>query len=125
MTADRDPLSEALIGCAIEVHKALGPGLLESVYEQCLCVELASHSIPFRRQVTLPVTYKTEKIDSGFRLDLLVSERLVVEIKAVEKLQPVHQAQVLTYLKLGQFNRGLLLNFNVPLLRDGIQRLAL
>ncbi|NBV76485.1 MAG: GxxExxY protein, partial [Methylococcaceae bacterium] len=117
MNNERDTLSEALIGCAIEVHKALGPGLLESVYEQCLCVELASHSIPFRRQVAMPVTYKSEKIDGGFRLDLLVGERLVVEIKSVEKLLPIHQAQVLTYLRLGHFARGLLLNFNVPLLR--------
>lgn len=115
-------VSEQVIGAAIEVHKALGPGLLESAYEECLCRELTIRSIPFERQRSLPVEYKGEKLDCGYRLDLLVAESVVVEIKAVESIQPIHEAQLLTYLKLGKWKLGLLINFNVPVLKNGIRR---
>jgi len=115
-------LSEQIIGAAIEVHRALGPGLLESAYEECLCRELALRSIPFERQRSLPVQYKGVKLDCGYRLDLLVDESVVVEIKAVESVQPIHEAQLLTYLKLGGWKLGLLINFNVPILKEGIRR---
>jgi len=115
-------LSEQIIGAAIEVHRALGPGLLESAYEECLCRELALRSIPFERQRSLPVQYKGVKLDFGYRIDLLVDESVVVEIKAVESVQPIHEAQLLTYLKLGGWKLGLLINFNVPILKEGIRR---
>ena len=120
-----DPLSEKVIGLAIEVHRGLGPGLLESAYEECLCFELQSSATPFRRQAPLPVMYKSVKLDCGYRMDLVVDERLVVELKTVERLLPIHDAQLLTYLKLSGFRTGLLLNFNTPVLRDGIRRLVL
>ncbi|MGE0423254.1 MAG: GxxExxY protein [Reyranellaceae bacterium] len=125
MDESRDALSGAVIGLAIEVHRALGPGLLESAYEECLCFELQQAGIPFRRQVPLPVTYKAVKLDCGYRLDLLVEERLVVELKTVERLMPVHDAQLLSYLRLGGYRAGLLLNFNVPVLKDGLRRIVL
>jgi GxxExxY protein len=121
----RDALSGAVIGVAIEVHRALGPGLLESAYEECLCFELQQAGIPFRRQVPLPVTYKSVNLDCGYRLDLLVEERLVVELKTVDRLMPVHDAQLLTYLRLAGYRAGLLMNFNVAVLRDGLRRIAL
>jgi len=121
----RDSLSEEVIGAAIEVHRALGPGLLESAYEQCLCYELSSKEVGFRRQVELPVSYKDVKLDCGYRMDIVVSDTLVVEIKTVEKLLPVHQAQLLTYLKLSGLETGLLINFNVPVLKQGIKRMRL
>jgi GxxExxY protein len=114
--------TEQIIGAAIEVHKVLGPGLLESAYEECLCRELAVRSIPFERQRSLPVEYKGTKLDCGYRLDLLVANSVVVEIKAVSAIEPVHEAQLLTYLKLGGWKVGLLINFNVALLKDGIRR---
>lgn len=117
-------IGEALIGCAISVHSGLGPGLLESAYEGCLCHELGKRDIPFRRQVTLPVHYDGVQIDSGYRLDILLDEKTVVEIKAVEKLNDLHRAQLLTYLKLGNFKLGYLLNFNTLRMRDGIVRLV-
>jgi len=122
---DKDPLSDSVIGAAIEVHRTLGPGLLESAYEECLCRELALRGIPFVRQVGLPIEYKGVRMDCGYRLDLLVSDQLVVEIKATEKLARIHDAQLLTYLKLSGKKRGLLLNFNAVLLRLGIKRLVL
>jgi GxxExxY protein len=114
-----------VIGAAIEVHRALGPGLLESAYEECLCRELSLRKIPFERQRSLPVKYKGVSLDCGYRLDLLVADRVVVEVKAVEKLLPIHEAQLLTYLRLGGWKVGLLLNFNVPVLKQGIRRLVL
>jgi len=115
-------LTEQIIGAAIEVHKAVGPGLLESAYEECLCRELALRSIPFEQQRPLPVEYKGTRLDCGYRLDLLVSGNVVVEVKSVSALEPVHEAQLLTYLKLGGWKLGLLINFNVPILKDGIRR---
>ncbi len=115
-------ITEQIIGAAIEVHKALGPGLLESAYEECLCRELNLRDTPFERQKPLPVEYKGTKLDCGYRLDLLVADVIVVEIKAVETIEPIHEAQLLTYLKLGGWKLGLLINFNVPVLKDGIRR---
>ncbi|MBC7248927.1 MAG: GxxExxY protein [Anaerolineae bacterium] len=118
-------LTGAIIGAAIEVHRALGPGLLESAYEECLCRELDLRRIPFERQRSLPVEYKGLSLDCGYRLDLLVADTVVVEIKAVERLLPIHEAQLLTYLKLGGWPIGLLINFNVPILKKGVRRLVL
>jgi len=115
-------ITETIIGAAIEVHRALGPGLLESAYEECLCRELSLREIPFERQRPLPLEYKGAKLDCGYRLDLLVAESVVVEIKAVAAIEPIHEAQLLTYLKLGGWKLGLLMNFNVPVLKDGIHR---
>ena len=122
---ERDPLSNKVIGLAIEVHRGLGPGLLESAYEDCLCYELSAHDVPIRRQVALPVVYKSVKLDCGYRMDIVVDEKLVVELKTVERLLPLHDAQLLTYLKLSGIRKGLLLNFNTPVLKDGIRRLVL
>jgi GxxExxY protein len=119
---DLNALTEQIIGAAIEVHRALGPGLLESAYEECLSHELALRAIPFRRQVSLPLVYKGVKLDCGYRVDLVIDGAVIVEIKAVERLEPVHRAQVLTYLKLGGWRLGLMVNFNVPALKDGIKR---
>jgi GxxExxY protein len=124
-TGERDPLTESVIGAAIEVHRNLGPGLLESVYEACLGHELNLRGIEHRRQVELPVVYKGAKLDTNFFMDLVVPGRLVVELKAVEKLLAIHEAQLLTYLKLSKIRLGLLLNFNVPLMKAGIKRLIL
>jgi GxxExxY protein len=115
-------LTEAIIGAAIEVHRALGPGLLESAYQQCLCRELSLRHIPFEVERQLPVMYKGQQVDCGYRLDLLVNNAVVVEIKSVETLLPVHEAQILSYLKLGGWPVGLLINFNVTLLKNGIRR---
>jgi GxxExxY protein len=118
-------VTEAVIGAAIEVHKALGPGLLESAYEECLCRELELRGIAYRRQVALPVTYKGIQSDCGYRLDILVENLVVIEIKTVEDVLPIHEAQLLTYLKLGGWQAGLILNFNVPVLKQGIKRRVL
>ena len=118
-------ITEAVIGAAMEVHRALGPGLLESAYEECLCRELTLRGIPFERQVSLPIEYKGVHLDAGYRLDLLVAGAVVVELKAVDKILPIHEAQLLTHLRLGGWKVGLLLNFNVPLLKQGIRRLIL
>ena len=115
-------ITEQIIGAGIEVHKSLGPGLLESAYEECLCRELALRDIRFERQRALPVEYKGVKLDCGYRLDLLVENTVVVEIKSVTTIQPIHEAQLLTYLKLGGWKLGLLINFNVPVLKDGVRR---
>jgi len=120
-----DALSKEIIGAAIEVHRHLGPGLLESAYEQCLAHELASRGIPFELQKPVPVVYKGIRLDCGFRVDLLVGGAVVVEIKSVEELTGVHEAQVLTYLKLTGCRLGLLLNFNERRMADGIQRVVL
>jgi len=117
-------LSGLVIGAAIEVHKVLGPGLLESAYENCLCHELQLRSVIFERQKPLPITYKGVNLDCGYRLDVVVQGMLVLEVKACDKIEPIHQAQLLTYLKLSGLSLGLLLNFNVPVMRDGIVRVA-
>ena len=117
--------TDRVIGLAIEVHRHTGPGLLESVYEECLCHELTLQGIHFERQKPLPVKFKGVMLDCGYRLDLVVSDAVVVEIKAVETILTVHEAQILTYLKLGGWRVGLLMNFNVPVLKDGIQRIIL
>ena len=111
-----------IIGAAIEVHRHLGPGLLESAYEECLCHELAIRKLNFERQKPVPVVYKGTKLDCGYRLDLLVEGRIVVELKSIEGLGPIHEAILITYLKLSGHKLGLLINFNVPLLKDGIKR---
>jgi GxxExxY protein len=118
-------LTGAIIGSAIEVHRGLGPGLLESAYEECLCRELSLRNVPFERQRPLPVEYKGVRLDCGYRLDLLVADTVVVEIKAVADVLPIHEAQLLTYLKLGGWKVGLLINFNVPVLKRGIRRRVL
>ena len=120
-----DPLSNQILGCALEVHRTLGPGLLESVYEHALAYELTNAGVAVQTQVAMPVAYKAVKLDCGFRLDLLVEKSVIVELKAVDSLQPIHEAQLLTYLKLSGLKIGLLLNFNVPLLKQGIKRLVL
>ena len=122
---DFDPLSNRVLGCALEVHKALGPGLLESAYESALAYELSTAGLMAQRQVDVPVVYKKAKLDCGFRIDLLVEKQLVVELKSVESLLPLHEAQLLTYLKLTGCKVGLLINFNVRLLKNGIKRLVL
>jgi GxxExxY protein len=121
----RDSLTEEIIGAAIEVHRALGPGLLESAYQECLCAELGLRDLRFVSQLVLPIEYKGLHVDAGYRLDLVVAEKVVVELKAVERLLPLHEAQLLTYLRLGTYSTGLLLNFNVPVLKDGIRRMKL
>jgi len=120
-----EALSRDVIGCAIEVHKALGPGLLESAYEECLVHELGLRGITHSRQHPLPVEYKGVRLDCGYRIDVLVGKTLILELKAVESLLPIHEAQVLTYMRLARIPVGLLINFNVPRLRDGIKRFVL
>lgn len=117
-------ITHRVIGACIEVHKTLGPGLLESAYEECLCHELTLIGLNFRRQKPLPVIYKGIRLDCGYRLDLVVENQLVLELKAVEKVMPIHEAQLLTYLKLSKLSLGLLINFNVCYLRDGIKRMV-
>lgn len=120
-----DELSKRVLGCALEVHKQLGPGLLESAYEQCLARELALTKIPFRLQHPLPIAYKGLLLDCGYRVDLFFERELIVELEAVEQLLPIHEAQILTYMKLAAIPVGLLINFNVRLLKNGIKRLVL
>jgi GxxExxY protein len=120
-----ETIAAEIVDAAVKVHKRLGPGLLESVYEICLCHELSLRGIPFRRQLDLPVRYEGMQLESGLRIDILVDDSVVVELKTVEKLLPVHEAQLLTYLKLSNNRVGFLLNFNVPLMKQGIKRLAL
>jgi GxxExxY protein len=120
-----DPWTEKIIGAAIEVHRVLGPGLLESAYEECLCHELMLRGLRFQRQLSLPVRYKGLSLDCGYRIDLLVEDEVLIEIKSVEQLLGVHEAQLLTYMKLMQKKFGLLLNFNVSMLKHGIRRRVL
>lgn len=122
MLTDLNSISEKIIGCAIEVHKHLGPGLLESTYEVCLAFELAEAGLNVQRQVALPVEYKSHTLDAGCRIDLLVEDSVIVELKAVDAILPVHEAQVITYLKLADKRLGLLLNFNTRILSKGIRR---
>ena len=121
----RDPLVETVIGCAIDVHRAIGPGLLESAYECCLAHEFVLRGIGFTRQQPLPVTYKGLQLDCGYRIDFVIDRRLIVELKTTGRLLPIHHAQVLTYLKLLGVKQGLLINFNVPRLVDGLKSLLL
>jgi GxxExxY protein len=120
-----DPLTQRIIGLAIEVHRALGPGLLEGIYEECLCIELKGADLQYERQVALPVSYKGTALNSSYRLDIVVAEQVIVEVKSVEHLLPIHQAQLLTYMKLSGIRRGLLLNFHTAVLKDGIRRMTL
>jgi len=122
---DFDDLSYSVIGCAIEVHKQLGPGLLESSYEKCLAYELSSHNIPYKQQYALPIRYKSVEIDCAYRLDFIIADKLIVELKSVHKLSPLFEAQILTYMKLANVPTGLLINFNVEILKHGIKRFKL
>jgi GxxExxY protein len=117
-------LTERIIGAAIEVHRHLGPGLLESVYEECFCYELSCAGLEFQRQVQLPVNYKGLKLDCGYRIDLLIEDAIIIEIKSNEGIAPVHCAQLLTYLKIAHKEVGLLINFNVPALKQGLKRIV-
>jgi GxxExxY protein len=115
-------ITEKIIGAAIEVHRALGPGLLESAYQECLFFELKSIGLNVKKEVSLPIIYKEIKLDHGYRIDLLVEEKIVLELKTVEKFTDVHSAQILTYMKLGNYPLGLLVNFHTKLLKNGIKR---
>ena len=122
---DYDELTGKVIGCAIEVHRNLGPGLLESAYERCLSYELSANNIHHYVQKELPIKYKCIDLDCGYRSDLLINDKLIVEIKSVEKILTIHEAQLLTYMKLTEVSTGLLINFNVPLLKEGIKTFVL
>lgn len=121
---NENEISKEVVGAALEIHKALGPGLLESVYEECMCRELSLRGLAFKRQVVVPLKYKDLKLESGLRLDLLVEELVIIEIKAVEKVMPVHKAQILSYLRLTGKKLGLLINFNEELIKNGIHRVV-
>ncbi len=116
-------ITKQVVDASFHVHKTLGPGLLESVYEVCLAYELSQRNLKFKTQVAVPVTYNDVQLDVGFRLDMLVEDRVILELKAVEHILPLHEAQLLTYLKLTNLRLGLLINFNVPLIKDGIKRI--
>ena len=118
-------ITQTIIGAAIEVHRTLGPGLLESAYRKCLCRELELRGLPFEEEKPLPLEYKGLKLEQGYRVDILVANQVVVEVKALEIMLPVHEAQLLTYMRLGGWRVGLLINFNVPVLKDGIRRRVL
>jgi GxxExxY protein len=120
-----DSLSNKVIGCAIEVHRELGPGLLESTYQACLAHELSRADIRFVLQHPMPVAYKSVLLECGYRLDVLVEDELILELKAVEEIVGIHEAQILTYMKLANLKAGLLINFNVPILKQGIKRFVL
>jgi len=119
---DQDPLTRKVIGCAIEVHRILGPGLLESTYEQCLAWQLRATSIPILQQASIPVRYKDIQLDCGYKIDILVDNRLILELKSVEGIKGIHEAQILTYMKLANIKTGLLINFNETRLVNGIRR---
>jgi GxxExxY protein len=118
-------LGERVVGLAIAVHRHLGPGLLESAYEECLCAELAEAGIAFGRQVPLPIVYKSVRLDCGYRMDIVAENELIVEVKAIDRLLPIHDAQLLTYLRLSGLKAGLIMNFNSILLKDGLRRIVL
>jgi GxxExxY protein len=122
---EKDPFTGKVIGCAIDVHRFLGPGLLESTYQQCFAHELRLNGLDFKLEHPLPVDYKDIRLDCGYRVDILVENRLIIEIKVVEKIKNIHKAQLLTYMKLSGINTGLLINFNVEMLKNGIQRFKL
>ena len=121
---DINQLSSKIIGAAIEVHKHLGPGLLESSYEECLCKELTLRGLKFEQQKALPIIYKGEKLDCGYRLDIVIENQIIVELKACDRIESIHKAQLLTYLKLSSLKLGLLLNFNTEVMKDGIVRVV-
>lgn len=123
MTTENE-ISNEVIGSAIEVHRNLGPGLLESAYEECLCYEFERRGIRYERQKSLPITYKDTKLDCGYRLDVVVNDLVILELKAIDQIQPIHSAQVLTYLKLSNLKLGILINFNVTVLKNGIKRIV-
>ena len=123
--SDINKLTGKIIGSAIEVHKNLGPGLLESIYEECLCIELSDRGIPYQKQREIEVRYKNIQLESKYRIDILVDDKVVVELKACDSLLPIHEAQVLTYLRLTNLKVGLLINFNVPILSEGVKRLVM
>ena len=118
-------ITQKIIGCAIEVHKNLGPGLLESAYEECLAFELNKTGLSIKRQIPAPVVYKDVKLECGYRIDILVENLVIIELKVVDEINPVHQAQILTYLKFSNMKFGLLINFNVTILKNGIRRFIL
>jgi GxxExxY protein len=120
-----EEMTEKIIACAIEVHRYLGPGLLESAYEECYCHELRLQKVPFERQKPLPMEYKGVKLECGYRMDVVADNKAVVEIKCVDKILPVHEAQILTYLKLSGFKVGLIINFHTNSIKNGIKRLVL
>lgn len=122
---DFDDLSYQVIGCAIEVHRQLGPGLLESSYEKCLAYELSNLNIPYKQQLALPIKYKSVEIDCAYRIDLIIADKLIVELKSVSQLTAIHEAQILTYMKLANAHTGLLINFNTVILKNGIKRFKL
>lgn len=125
LDASTESLASGVVDAAVAVHRELGPGLLESAYEACLAHELSLRGMPFRRQLLLPISYKQTSVDAGYRLDLVVDDRIILELKALNVVLPVHEAQLLTYLRLSKIRLGFLLNFNVPLMRDGIRRVVL
>jgi len=125
MTRKFSEVSNRVIGCAIDVHRALGPGLLESTYQQCLAHELGLKGIEFRLEHPIPVQYKEIRLDCGYRVDLLIEDELIVELKSVEELKGIHEAQLLTYMKLARIPQGFLINFNVKRLRDGLRSFVL
>lgn len=125
MTDNRDPLTQKVIGAAIDVHRELGPGLLESAYQSCLAYELRARGHQVLQEIQLPIVYKELELEYGYRIDLLVDDQLVIEIKAVEALTDVHLAQILTYMKFGGYKTGLLINFHVKLLKRGLRRVVL
>ena len=122
---NKDPLTDQVIGLAIEVHSQLGSGLLESTNEQCLCYEFANANMGFERQKSIGIDYKWTKLNCGFRADLIVENKLLIELKAIEKILPIHEAQLLTYMKLSEIGNGLILNFNTKDLKGGIKRMVL
>ena len=124
-SADIEALARIVVDAGLKVHKALGPGLLESAYEHCLAYELNARNVPVRRQVALPVVYDGVSLEAGFRIDLLVADQIIIEVKAVEALSSLHEAQLLTYLRLSRLRLGFLMNFNVVLFRDGLKRRVL
>ena len=117
-------LTDQVLAGAIEVHKEVGPGLLESAYEECLCYEMSQRGLAFQRQLPLPVVYKGVRLDCGYRLDIVVADKIILKLKSVEEITDLHKAQLLTYLRISKKKVGLLLNFNVPVLKDGIVRLV-
>ncbi|ARN56577.1 GxxExxY protein [Sedimentisphaera salicampi] len=118
-------LSDRIIGCAVEVHRVLGPGLLESAYNQCLCRELDLNGIKFEREKPLPVVYKDTNLDCGYRLDILVEGKVIVELKSVEAIKGIHEAQIISYMKLADVKKGFLINFNVEMLKNGLKSFAI
>ncbi|MBP6014257.1 MAG: GxxExxY protein [Alphaproteobacteria bacterium] len=123
-TAEEDRIATAIVDAGFQVHKVLGPGLLESVYEECIAYELMERGLSVRRQVAMPIVYKTVKLEAGYRLDLIVESKVIVEVKAIDQLQPIHQAQLMTYLRLSGCRLGFLANFNVRMFKDGMRRMV-